>query len=157
MKPLKYLIFMICLLSNATLLISCQAPASSDLTEVDKQYIRDVTINVQNNWNKGNKVPYVDRFSSNAFYMAPNMETFIGKDAIRNFANSFPELKLKFSIVEIEGSSKYAYVRGAYTLTTPVDSLFDKGKFLSIWKKTTEKTWLLTHDMFSSDLPLPKK
>ena len=147
---------MVCLVTVQYILTSCQAPASSDLTEVDKQYIRDVTANVQDNWNKGNKVPYVDRFSSDASYMAPNMETLVGKDAIRNFANSFPELKLKFSIIELEGSSKYAYLRGAYTLTTAADSLVDRGKFLGIWKKTPENTWLLTHDKFSSDLPIPK-
>lgn len=156
MKTLKNLALMVCLVCSAILLTSCQSPATSDLTESDKQYIRDVTNNVQDNWNKGNKVPYVDRFSEDASYMAPNIETLIGKDAIRSFANSFPELRLKFSIVEIEGSSKYAYLRGAYELTTPADSLFDKGKFLGIWKKTPENTWLLTHDMFSSDLPLSK-
>lgn len=156
MKTLKNIALMVCLVSMQYILVSCQAPASSDLTEVDKQYIRDVTTNVEDNWNKGNKVPYVDRFSADACYMAPNMETLTGKDEIRNFANSFPELRLKFSIIEIEGSSKYAYLRGAYTLTTPSDSLFDRGKFLGIWKKTPENTWLLTHDMFSSDLPLPK-
>ena len=88
--------------------------------------------------------------------MAPNMEALIGKDAIRNFANAFPDLKLKFSVVEIMGSSEYAYLRGGYVLTTPADSLVDKGKFLSIWKKNHEDIWFLTHDMFSSDLPLAK-
>ena len=84
------------------------------------------------------------------------METLVGKDAIKHFANSIPDLKVKFSIVEIMGSSEYAYLRGAYVLTTPADSIFDKGKYLSIWKKTNENIWLLTHDMFSSDLPLLK-
>jgi len=128
----------------------------SGLTEADKQYILDLTTTVQDNWNKGNREPYLDRFSPEAVFMAPNMETLIGKDAIRDFANGFPDLKLKYSIIEIMGSSEYAYLRGGYLLTTPADSLVDKGKFLSIWKKNPENIWLLTHDMFSSDLPLAK-
>ncbi|HNR07491.1 MAG TPA: nuclear transport factor 2 family protein [Saprospiraceae bacterium] len=142
---------------HALLLISCTAPAgSSGLSATDKEYIQSLTQTVEENWNKGNREPYVNRFTSDAFYMAPNMESLVGKDAIKSFAASFPELKLEFTIGEIEGSSEFAYVRGGYLLKTPQDSLFDKGKFLSIWEKTPEKTWLLSHDMFSSDLPPTK-
>ncbi len=52
------------------------------------------------------------------------------------------------------GAGEYAYVRGAYDLTNEADSLLDKGKFMSIWKKSPANQWILTHDMFSSDLPL---
>jgi ketosteroid isomerase-like protein len=140
----------------AILLCSCTAPVTSGLSETDKQFIQNSMTNAQDNWNKGNKDPYVNRFSSDAFYMAPNMETMTGKDAIRNFANSFPEVRIKFDIVELSGSTDLAYMRGAYTITTPKDSLFDKGKFMGIWRKTAENNWQLTHDMFSSDLPLTR-
>ena len=155
MREFKHLAFNACIY-QAIFFISCTSPVSSGLSETDRQFIQNSMSDVQDNWNKGNKEPYINRFSPDAFYIAPNMETMTGKDAIRNFANSFPELKLKFTITELSGSGDFAYMRGSYTLTTPQDSLFDKGKFLGIWKKTSEKAWLLTHDMFSSDLPLPK-
>jgi ketosteroid isomerase-like protein len=156
MKKLKTVAFIACSLFNALCFTRCNSPGQSDLTEADKKYILDMTTNVQDNWNKGNREPYLNRFSAEAVYMAPNMEAMIGKDAIRNFANAIPDLRVKFSIVEIMGSSQYAYLRGAYELKTPSDSLVDNGKFLSIWKKGPENIWLLTHDMFSSDLPLAK-
>jgi ketosteroid isomerase-like protein len=156
MKKLKKRTIIACSLFFAFFFMTCKSPSHSDLTEADKQYILDMTNNVQDSSNKGQREPYVNRFSPEAIFMGPNMEALIGKDAIKDFANSFPQLKLKFSIVEIMGSSEYAYLRGAYVLTTPADSLVDKGKFLSIWRKNPEKSWLLTHDMFSSDLPLAK-
>ena len=154
MKTLKALPIIFYSLANALCFTTCNSPSHADLTEVDKEFILNMTTNVQDSWNQGKREPYLDRFSPEAVYMPPNMEALIGKDAIRDFANGFPDLKLKFSIVEIMGSSQYAYVRGGYVLTTPADSLVDKGKFLSIWKKSPENNWLLTHDMFSSDLPV---
>ena len=122
MKTLEPLAIIVCSLFNAFCFTSCNSPTRSDLTEADKKYILDMTTTVQDTWNEGKREPYLDRFSPEAVYMAPNMEALIGKDAIRNFANAFPDLKLKFSVVEIMGSSEYAYLRGGYVLTTPADS-----------------------------------
>ena len=133
---------------------SCNPSDNNILTETDIQHFRDATTNVQNSWNQGDREPYVNRFSTDAIFMAPNMETVVGKDAIRTFANSFPELRIKFSIIEIKGSSMSAYVRGSFIVTSPADSLLDKGKYLSIWEKSTENQWQLTHDIFNSDMPL---
>lgn len=144
-----------CLLVSMIFFSSCKSPLPSELTESDKQYIKDLTNGAQDGWNRGDREPYVNRFSIDAMYMAPNMETVVGKDAIRTFANSFPEIKIHFSIIEIMGSAEYAFVRGAFTATNSADTLLDKGKFLSVWKKFPDDKWLLTHDIFSSDLPVP--
>jgi len=144
-----------CLLVSVLLITSCKSPSPQVLTDSDKQYIKDLTTNAQDGWNRGEREPYVNRFSTDAIYMPPNMETVVGKDAIRTFANSFPDLKLYYNVIDIMGSADYAYVRGAFTVTNPADSLLDKGKFLSVWKKFPDGKWLLTHDIFSSDLPIP--
>ncbi len=134
---------------------ACRPPSQTELTELDKKYIADFTNDVEDGWNSGDREPYVDRFSKDAIYMPPNMETVIGKDAIRDLINSFPKINLHYEVAEIMGSAGYAYVRGAFEVTDSTDTLVDKGKFLSIWKKFPDENWLLTHDMFSSDLPLP--
>lgn len=134
---------------------SCQPPNPPRLTESDNEYIRNMTANVQDSWNRGDREPYANRFSKEAFYMAPNMETLIGRDTIRSFAKTFPDLKIKFSIVEILGSSESAYVRGIYVSNSPEGKMLDKGKFMSIWQKNTEGQWQLTHDIFNSDMPAP--
>jgi ketosteroid isomerase-like protein len=133
---------------------SCNPPDPAGLNEEDKQYFRDVTTKVQDEWNNGRREPYADRFSNDAIYMAPNMASIVGKDSISAFANSFPELKLNFSVLEISGTAELAYVRGIFKVSNPADSLLEKGKYLSIWKKFPGNKWLLTHDIFNSDLPL---
>ncbi len=155
MKKNRINSFINCLLVSVIFFTSCKSHSPSDLTEEDKQYIRDVTTSVQDGWNRGEREPYVNRFSTDAIYMAPNMEIVVGKDAIRTFANSFPEVKINFSVIEIRGSAEYAYVRGTFTVTNPVDTLLDIGKFLSVWKKFPDDKWLLTHDIFNSDRPVP--
>ena len=144
-----------CLLVSVLFLTSCKSRSPSVLSDSDKQYIKDLTTSAQDGWNRGDREPYVNRFSTDAIYMPPNTETVVGKDAIRTLANSFPEIKIQFNVLEIMGSADYAYVRGAFTVTNSADTLLDKGKFLSVWKKFPDDKWLLTHDIFSSDLPVP--
>ena len=144
-----------CLLFSLLFINSCKSPIPSAIGDSDKQYIKELTTSAQDGWNRGDRDPYVNRFSSDAVYMPPNSETVVGKDAIRTFVNSFPEVKIQYHVMEIMGSADYAYVRGAFTVTSPADTLLDKGKFLSVWKKFPNDKWLLTHDIFSSDLPIP--
>ncbi len=157
MNQYKTHINVACWLASALFFISCNPSAPSALTETDKQYFRDVTYNVQVGWNKGDREPYAKRFSADAVYMAPNREPIIGQDAIRTFANTFPEVKIEYTILEIMGSAEYAYVRGSFVVTNPADSLLDKGKYLSVWRKFPDGNWQLTHDIFSSDLAVVVK
>jgi ketosteroid isomerase-like protein len=144
-----------CLLVSVLFFTSCKSRFPSVLTDSDKQYINDLTTSTQDGWNRGERETYVNRFSTDAIYMPPNTETVVGKDAIQTFVNSFPELKIYYTVIEIMGSSDYAFVRGEFKVTNPADTLLDKGKFLSVWKKFPDGKWLLTHDIFSSDLPIP--
>ena len=143
-----------CILTIALFFTSCKSPSPAVVTDADKQYFRDVTTNVQDSWNRGQREPYINRFSVDAIYIAPNMLTVVGKEAIGSFAKSFPEVKIEYSIIEIMGSAEYAYIRGAFKVTNHADSLLDKGKYISIWKKFPDQKWLLTHDIFNSDLPV---
>jgi ketosteroid isomerase-like protein len=160
---LKYLLMRksrICMAFSSMLVIvfictSCRPTAPSKLTEEDKQYFKDLTAKGQDEWIRGNRQPFVDRFSEEAIVMASNRVTIVGKDSIRSFVNAFPEMKLEFSVLEIVGTAEYAYLRGTYKVFNPADSLLDKGKFLNIWRKFPGDKWLITHDIFNSDLPLP--
>jgi hypothetical protein len=71
----------------------------------------DLTKAVQDDWNRGDRQKYIDRFQKTLFICPPNTQTIKGKNAIRPFANTFPEMKVEFSILEIMGAAPYAYVR----------------------------------------------
>ncbi|HWA34792.1 MAG TPA: DUF4440 domain-containing protein [Cyclobacteriaceae bacterium] len=155
-KTISYFIGAVLLLQMALPMISCQSPTASALTESDQRYLRKAMNDAQDGWNKGNRNPYIDRYAVDVQFMPPNMETLVGKDAVRNFANSCPEAMVEFDVLDVGGSGDHAFVRGAYKINSPLDSLIDKGKFLSIWKRVDSNIWLLTNDIFNSDLPIAK-
>ena len=88
--------------------------------------------------------------------MANNAETIVGKEGIRARVNALPRIHVEFPIVEILGTTDFAVTRGTFEIRDLDDNFIDKGKYVNIWKKTSGGTWLVTHDIFNSDLPLPQ-
>ena len=113
-----------------------------------------MTTNAYESASKGDWEPYVNRYSTDVIYMAPNMETINGKEAIQDYLNSYPPILIEFPIVEIFGKSDHANIRGTFTITDPDGNFMDKGKYLSVWQKAADGNWQLTHDIFNSDIPL---
>jgi ketosteroid isomerase-like protein len=127
---------------------------SHALTEEDKQYFLDANAKAQDGWNAGDREAYVIRYAANAIYMPPHKETMTGLDGIRGYLKTFPDIRVKFSTVEMTGSNEQAYVRGTFVITSSEGAVLDKGKFLSIWNQSEDKKWQITHDIFNSDLPV---
>jgi len=142
-----------CSLLLIHLLICCSSPNSPELTNQDREFLQNVYANIGKSWNEGNRNPYLDRYIDNTVYMVPNQELLSDKTTIEKFVNAFPKLNAEFKTIEIWGSSTNANVRGVFSATDPQGSLFDKGKFLSLWQKDGEGNWKITHDIWNSDLP----
>jgi uncharacterized protein (TIGR02246 family) len=154
MKKNRIIFMIACLLVGGNLFLTCKSPAGDTLSDADKQYFSDVMAKVQDGWNRGDRETYVNRYSAEAIYMAPHMETLKGKDAIRSFVTAFPEGQVEFNVVAIIGSGEYAYVQGTFLATDSTDAVLDKGKFVNLWKKSQDNQWQVTHDIFNSDLPV---
>ncbi|MEX2232540.1 MAG: nuclear transport factor 2 family protein [Cyclobacteriaceae bacterium] len=154
MKKNRIIFAITCLLVSGNLFLTCKSPDSNELTEADKQHFTDLTAKAQDDWNRGDREAFVNRFSADAIFMAPNMESVIGKEAIRTFANAFPVVQVEFNIVEIMGSGEFAYVRGTFVVTDSADAVLDKGKFANLWKKSSDNPWQITRDIYNSDLPV---
>jgi ketosteroid isomerase-like protein len=127
---------------------------ASGLTDKDKEFFQKVTVNAYESFNKGDRAPYIDRYSPNAFYMAPNLETLKGKEAIREFILTYPSIHVEFPIEEILGTSNHVNIRGTYVINDTTGKFLDKGKYVSIWQKDTARNWVLTHDIYNSDVSL---
>ena len=134
---------------------TASTPTVTGLTDKDKEFFQKVTVNAYESFTKGDRAPYVNRYSADAIYMAPNMETIKGKEAIKNFVNSYPSVHVEFPIVEILGTSNHANVRGTYVITDTTGKFMDKGKYLSVFQKDADGNWAITHDIFNSDIPVP--
>ena len=131
--------------------------SASGLADKDKEFFQKVTVNAYESFNKGNRAPYIDRYSPNAIFMAPNMETLKGKEAIKEFILAYPSVNVEFPIEEILGNSIHVNIRGSYVINDTTGKFIDKGKYVSIWQKDTAGNWVLSHDIYNSDVPLPAK
>lgn len=61
--------------------------------------------------------------------------------------------------IEIDGRGDLAYERGTYALTIAASgttpAMPDHGKYLTVRRKQADGSWLITADIFNSDVPLP--
>jgi ketosteroid isomerase-like protein len=92
-------------------------------------------------------------YVENATLMPPNQMMVQGRAAIRTFIKQQPPLShFIASVIEINGHGDLAYVRGTYQAVQESGAT-DHGKFLEIRRRETDGRWLITADIFNSDLP----
>jgi uncharacterized protein (TIGR02246 family) len=98
-------------------------------------------------------------YTEDAVLLPPNQATVVGRSNIQEALGAFPPITaIDLQVTEVEGRGDLAYVIGTYTMTVApegADPITDSGKYLEIRRKQADGSWLLTHDMYSSDLPLP--
>lgn len=128
---------------------------ASGLTDADLAYFKKVTTHAYESWNQGDRKPYVERYTYDTVYMAPNSDAITGMEAIREYVMAYPDIKVEFPPEEIFGTANHANIRGTYVINDPEGNFLDKGKYLSVWQKSQEGQWNITHDIFNSDLPVP--
>ena len=97
-------------------------------------------------------------YAEDAIFMPPNSPAIEGRANIQALMETFPPISnLSNEIVEIEGQGNIAYVRATYTMTlTPEggEAITDSGKYIEIRKKQLDGSWLITHDIFNSDIEI---
>jgi ketosteroid isomerase-like protein len=74
--------------------------------------------------------------------------------------SAFPPIgELKLTSVEVVGASDHAVVRGVYSMTLmppgATVAIADTGKYVELWRKQQDGRWLISWDIFNSDIPLP--
>lgn len=126
--------------------------AASDRAAIESASDRWVAAAQAGNWEEVASI-----YSDDAVLMPPNAETAQGRPAVLEGLNAFPPLQnINFDQVHIDGCGDLAYVHGEYTMTfaLPDDqTMEDRGKFIEIWERQDDGQWLITRDIFNSDLP----
>ena len=142
-------------------LVACQ-PAPAKLSDADIAAMRAVSETFVANAVAKRDSANAELFASNGVFMPPNQPAVEGRAAIRAWLAAFPPMSdFKTQIVEIDGVGDLAYIRGTYSLTiaaagrTPAMS--DHGKFLETRRRQSDGRWLVTADIFNSDVPLPTR
>jgi len=132
------------------------APAT--LTDSDKASIREQTDKFVEAFNAGDFDTMMTLYTEDGVLMPPNSPAVTGREAIKAFISTMPKVK-DFSITtdEIEGAGDRAIAYGTFALTFVMPDgteMKDHGKFIEVREKQADGSWLMTHDMFNSDMPM---
>ena len=137
---------------------------SPDTREADAAAIREADLA----WSKANEVDGLEGTMSfyldDAIFLPPNRPMAIGKNAIREASEAMglgsPSFSAKWqpTKIEVARSGDIGYAIGNFEGTV-IDSAGNrvpvKGKYVEIWKKQADGSWMVAADMLSSDLPEP--
>ena len=104
---------------------------------------------------KGDSALFIDRYARDCWIMPPNTEALCGKDAPLEFFkiayNRFGVRNGKFITIDVFGDGvEFVTEVGFWQLFGADNRQLDNGKFLVLWKKTTDG-WKMFRDSFSSD------
>ncbi len=95
-------------------------------------------------------------YTSDARLLPPNGEMASGGDAIRTIFGGLIDAGISGDLTSVETkvSGDMGYDLGTYTFMDG-DTVVDTGKFIEIFHRGDDGEWLMTNDMWSSDLPPP--
>jgi len=141
--------------------LACQA-APVNLSAADVAAIRAATQRFVENANPRRDSANAALYTENAVLMPPNQPAVSARPAILAWLQAFPAMTdFNLTSDDVDGRGDLAYQRGTYTLAiaaagrTP--AMTDHGKYLAVWRKQADGSWLMSVDTFNSDVPLPTR
>ena len=154
---LKKLLKINLLLLLFLLIISCSPSADYDSNILE---IKKVNQKYLEFYNSGNYEGVASLHTEDAVVMPPNVPARIGKDQIMSAIKEEVDMgftDLKFIENDIKIFGNLAYDEGSYSLNVKsekgevIDN--DSGKYLVVWEKQNDGSWLMKKDIWNSDLP----
>jgi ketosteroid isomerase-like protein len=142
------------------LAVGCARGGPASLSEADKTALRANDDKFEQGVMARNWAGVAAMYAPEASFMPPNGPEVKGPAMIQAWMEAFPPVSaFATEPLETDGAGDLAYVRGTYTMSfTPPGApgpVEDRGKFLAIWRKQADGSWLMTNDIFNSDVPLP--
>ena len=93
-------------------------------------------------------------YASDARILPPNSAAMTGHDAIKEMFGGMIDAGMSVTLtpIETESSGDVAYNVGTYELIADGE-VVDSGKFVETWRRGADDAWLMTNDIWNSDLP----
>jgi uncharacterized protein (TIGR02246 family) len=144
------------------LALACAARAAGTRS-TDEQAIRDLDAQ----WSAAAGAKDVDKvvsyYADDAVVFPPNAPSAATTEAIRTawremLTTPGAAISWKATKVEVAKSGDMAYSTGTYQLAMndPTGKpIYDRGKYVEVWKKKADGKWKVAVDIWNSDLPLP--
>ena len=153
-----------CALGLLCLLTSCSSPppAPPDTRAADEKTIRAGEVAWAADWASKDPGKIASHYADDAALLIPNMPLIKGKDAIQGSLQKMvadKNLALNFtpSYVEVSKAGDMAYTQGTYTLTVTDPktkrAMTEKGKYVTVYKKQPDGSWLAVEDITNADAP----
>lgn len=103
----------------------------------------------------GNTGALVQLYSEDAWIMPPGQDTFVGREAIKDFFGSGPDstLTVGFETLDVFGAGEFATEVGKIFVKDSGGHLLSTAKYVVVWKKV-DGTWLIYRDSWNADAPL---
>jgi ketosteroid isomerase-like protein len=151
-KLLSSIIVFTCLMSVGcqTSKTTLQTLSDSDITVIKEatEMYRDAEF--ANDWSTVTQL-----YTQNAIRMIPSCPTIRGRDAILEEFQARPYRITEYDqrVEEIEGYGDLAVVRGIFSWTIDRNGEFlsGTGKYIAIYRKQEDGSWLISHDIFNQD------
>ena len=135
--------------------LTCNAQKSNknNLGEIKKE-IEASNIKQFEAFAKRDSSLYISRYTSDCWIMAPNAPAFSGVDAASDFFRiAYEKIGIrsgKFITIAIFGSGEFVTETGFWETFDANNKSIANGKYIVIWKKTSEG-WKRFRDCFNSD------
>ena len=138
-----------------------QAPAP-DTQQADSQAIRDNEAAWVKDWQAKDVDKITSHFAPDASLLVPDMPAMKGADDIKVGVGpglKDPHFSLTFgpTLVVVSKGADLAYTQGTYTMTFTEPKtgniLIEKGKYVTVYQKQSDRSWKATEDIFNPDAP----
>jgi uncharacterized protein (TIGR02246 family) len=123
--------------------------SKQDIENVEKQWLEA--------FNSGDTAGVAAQYTDNARLLAPNTDLIEGRAGIQEFIGGFVATKaqLSFKLIEVHEGGDLAVAIGRYEMDIPTDgeTNHDSGKYIEVYRRQGDGSWLMVDDIFNSNLP----
>jgi uncharacterized protein (TIGR02246 family) len=111
-------------------------------------------------FNGGDAAGVARLYIENGRVLPPNNDIVQGRSAIEAFVKEFLQMdpSMSFGLLTVHESADLCAAVGRYEMELHpqgADAQTDSGKFVEVWTRQPDGSWLIADDIFNSNLPAP--